>query len=249
MVTPVKVANLEKLLRESSYNPEKSAKLIQGFTVGFDLGYRGPANMKQKAPNLKFHIGNEKILWNKVMKEVQLKRFAGPYESIPFDNYIQSPIGLVPKDNGTKTRLVFHLSYPRNGNSVNSQTPKELCTVKYPNFEAAIQRCLEELDMLEDQENPQIFLGKSDMRSAFRNLCMKICQIRYLVMKAKSPIDNRWYYFVDKCLPFGTSISCALFQLFSDAIAHIVKFKAGRVPINYLDDYLLPYSKHYATAK
>ena len=31
------------------------------------------------------------------MKEVKAKRFAGPFKNIPFENYIQSPIGLVPK--------------------------------------------------------------------------------------------------------------------------------------------------------
>ena len=31
------------------------------------------------------------------MKEVQANRVASPYKSIPFDNFIQSPIGLVPK--------------------------------------------------------------------------------------------------------------------------------------------------------
>ena len=45
-------------------------------------------------------------------------------------------------------------------------------------------------------------------------------------------------YFVDKCLPFGASISCSHFQAVSDAIAHLVKFRTGKAIINYLDDYL-----------
>ena len=51
-------------------------------------------------------------------------------------------------------------------------------------------------------------------------------------------MDNEWYYFVDKCLPFGAAISCALFQAFSDAVAHLVKWKTGKKAINYLDDFL-----------
>ena len=51
-------------------------------------------------------------------------------------------------------------------------------------------------------------------------------------------MDDKWYYFIDKCLPFGASISCSIFQGFSDAIAHIMQFKTGRKPINYLDDFL-----------
>ena len=45
--------------------------------------------------------------------------------------------------------------------------------------------------------------------------------------------------FVDKCLPFGASISCTIFQRFSNALCHLVKFKSGRKSItNYLDDFL-----------
>ena len=99
-----------------------------------------------KAPNLKLTIGTKTDLWNKVMKEVQAKRYAGPFESIPFkDDYIQSPIGLVPKDNGKKTRLIFHLSYPRGtGTSVNARTPAEMSTVAYPSFNEAVKLCITE---------------------------------------------------------------------------------------------------------
>ena len=61
------------------------------------------------------------------MKEVELGRFAGPYDEPPFEHFVQSPIGLVPKDKGLKTRLIFHLSYPKDGESVNSGIPKEFC--------------------------------------------------------------------------------------------------------------------------
>ena len=56
-------------------------------------------------------------------------------------------------------------------------------------------------------------------------------------MKAKSPLDGKWYYFVDKCLPFGAAISCSIFQAFSDALAFIVWFKTKLHNINYLDDF------------
>ena len=72
--------------------------------------------MKVKSPNLKLNIGDEVDLWNKVMKEVKLGRYAGPFKEIPdefADDFIQSLIGLVPKDDGKDTRLIFHLSYPR----------------------------------------------------------------------------------------------------------------------------------------
>ena len=57
-------------------------------------------------------------------------------------------------------------------------------------------------------------------------------------MKAQHPVSKLWKYFIDKCLPFGSSISCAHFQLFSDALEHIVQEKLGLKVVNYLDDFL-----------
>ena len=59
-------------------------------------------------------------------------------------------------------------------------------------------------------------------------------------MKAQDPISGDWFYFVDKCLSFGSSISCAHFQRFSDSLCHLIEFKpkVQRTVTNYLDDFL-----------
>ena len=75
------------------------------------------------------------------------------------------------------------------------------------------------------------------MTAAFRHLAMKKKFWKFLVMKAQNPLDNQWYYFIDKCMPFGASISCSHFQRFSNAIAHIVKYYVKKENINYLDDF------------
>ena len=123
---PVNVAVYERLLRKARYNPEEIDFLVGGFTEGFPLGYAGDREVQQTAPNLKLECGSEEVLWEKMLKEVKLKRFAGPFEKIPFDNYIQSPVGLVPKGSTGDTRLIFHLSYPRGKatKSVNANNPK-----------------------------------------------------------------------------------------------------------------------------
>ena len=61
------------------------------------MGYTGPAKIRQYSQNLKLRVGSKIQLWNKIMKEVKLKWYAGPYDKPPFDNFIQSPVGLVPK--------------------------------------------------------------------------------------------------------------------------------------------------------
>ena len=85
---------LANLLRETAYDESKTKYLIDGFTNGFDIGYRGPTNRQDTSSNLPLRVGSKVELWNKVMKEVKLSRYAGPFESIPFDTYIQSLIGL-----------------------------------------------------------------------------------------------------------------------------------------------------------
>ena len=171
--------------------------------------------VQKTSQNLKLTCGSEIEPWNKVMKEVKLKHFVGPFENIPFEFYIQSPIGLVPKDGGKSTRLIFHLLYPRtDGTSVNANTLKDQCTVHYNELDDAIAQCLE--------EGKSCKMAKSDMSSAFRNLGMSRKFWPYLVLKARNPKDQKIYFFVNKYMPFGASISCAHFQKFSDAVAHIV---------------------------
>ena len=48
---------------------------------------------------------------------------------------------------------------------------------------------------------------------------------------------GKFISFVDKCLPFGASISCAIFQDFSDSVAAIFVHRTGQQTVNYLDDY------------
>lgn len=76
------------------------------------------------------------------------------------------------------------------------------------------------------------------MKSTFRNLPIRPVDRKWLVMKVMNPQDGKTYYFVDKCLPFGASISCSHFQRVSDSIQHIFKFRSKSDANNYLDDFL-----------
>ena len=85
-----------------------------------------------------------------------------------------------------------------------------------------------------------MYAGKTDLKSAFRILGLSPDCWKWLVMKAKDPITQEWWFFVNKCLLFGSSISCTLFQKFSDALCYLITTKAGpgKKIMNYLDDFL-----------
>ena len=129
-------------------------------------------------------------------------------------NTIQSLVGLIPKGEND-THLIFHSSYPRSKGvqSINSGTPKDKCTVNYKDVAQAIQLCI--------KEGHGCFTKIADMKSAFRNLPIGKQDWCLLVMKAKDPLDGKTYYFTDKYLPFGASISCSHFQQFSNCVEYI----------------------------
>ena len=238
IVTPVKIDSYKQLLLEAEYNETEVHFLIDGFTNGFSINYEGPRKRTDTAQNIPFSIGGKLEMWEHIMKEVKVGRYGGPFNEIPFKNYVQSPIGLVPKDGGLKTRLIFHLSHKfKNGNeSINFWTPTEKCKVKYFDLDDAVANALH----LKSQGAEQIYMAKTDLRAAYRGLPIRKQDWGLLVMKAENPKTGKVMYFFDKCLPFGASISCSHFQRFSNSLKHLVVFrtKIPRALTNYLDDFL-----------
>ena len=245
IVTPIDVGTLHRFLKETEYDIEETQFLVNGFSEGFDIGYEGPEVRQDKSENIPLQVGTKQELWDKIMKEVQLKRVAGPFDSVPFTNFIQSPVGLVPKA-GNKTRMIFHLSYDfkKSGNlSLNACTPKDKCSVKYKDLDYAIACSYKWVKAIRNTDGSvkrSICYSKTDVQSAFHLVPLKRSCWPWLVFKAVDPKSEKTKYFCDKCLPFGASISCSHFQRFSNAIKHILEAKMGRklCCCNYLDDYL-----------
>ena len=83
------------------------------------------------------------------------------------------------------------------------------------------------------------FFAKSDLSNAFRLVPEKIQQRKWLLLKARHPVTKDLCFFIDLCMPFGASISCAIFQAFSDALRHIMEWILKEQSLsNYLDDFL-----------
>ena len=241
IMTPINPDKLEQLLQETGYDKDKTAYLIDGFRNGFSLGYEGPQDRHDEVNNIPLKIRNRVMLWNKVMKEVKLGRYAGPFKRLPFKSYIQFPIGLVPKDKGKQTRLIFHLSFDfgeeHDKKSVNFFIPDNKCTVKYRDLDHAVRVSLKIMDNFGD--SCTIFYSKTDLMSTFRVVPLKVSQYWMLCMYAYHPVTNKKLYFCDKMLPFGAGSSCAIYQSFSNCLQHIVEHQIGQnwTCTNYLDDF------------
>ena len=244
IITPVKVDLLEKMLIESKYDAEETKFLVKGFREGFDICYEGPEQRKDYSDNIPFRsVGSSKELWQKLMKEVNLRRYAGPFQGVPFQFFAQSPIGLVPKAGSGKTRLIFHLSYhfAKSGQqSINAHTMKELCRVKYRDLDEAVRIGIKLLGSDKKKNGQRIYCSKTDLSAAFRLVPLAGNCWKWMVMKARDPDSGEWSFFFDKCLPFGHSISCAIFQRFSNALKHLLEYVTNTKDcvVNYLDDFL-----------
>jgi len=219
--TPINTQSLAIL--SQNYNKLEAEFLNSGFNNGFSLHYLGPRDGRE-AKNLKSAMENPDILEQKIKNEINEGRVAGPFKTKPFKNLIISPLGLVPKQQAGEFRLIHHLSFP-DGSSVNDYIDPSLTSVQYTNFDEAIKMI--------QKFGRGCHLFKIDLKSAFRLIPVAPKDFHLLGFS----FEGKYYF--DKALPFGSSISCAIFERFAKFLLFCVKSRlhSGAL-MQYLDDYL-----------
>lgn len=205
--------------------PDREA--AEFLSSGFRDGFRIPCSNSGAVSdlrNLSSVLAHPEIVSEKLGKEVQLGRMAGPFLSPPIVGLRVSPLGLVPKKEPNKFRLIHHLSYPV-GESVNDGIDTSLCRVMYTSFDSALAWVR--------RYGAGALMAKTDIEAAFRLLPVHPDSFRFLGCYW----GNR--YFIDRCLPMGCSISCSYFERFSTFLEWVVRREA-QVPsvLHYLDDFL-----------
>ena len=174
--------------------------------------------------NLKSIDQHEQAAIDLVLKEVELGRIAGPFPYKPLHNLRISPVGLIPKNDGS-WRLIHHLSYPY-GASFNDFIDTKYCSVNYTSFDTALN--------MFSRLGRGALASRLDIKSAFRLLPIHPSDFELLGYKICD------YYFADKCLPFGCSISCSLFEKFASFLEWELKRRSSSSNIaHYLDDFLV----------
>lgn len=221
IVTPVKADQLERLLQ--NYDTEITKFLVNGFTFGFKIPYYGPRNPRQSHYS-KPDTENIAILKQKIQKELDTNRVAGPFVDPPFPNLQISPFGLVPKKVPGEFRLIHNLSFPDN-KSINDGIPREFCSVQYQNIDNAVA--------LIKRFGKGCLLSKTDLENAFRIIPLSPADYELMGFV----INNQYFY--DRTLPQGLSHSCFLFEIFSTSLQWIAEQKL-KIPgcAHILDDFL-----------
>ena len=155
------------------------------------------------------------------MKEVNLGWMLGLFQVQPIFLLICSPISMVEK-NSTAMRHITHLSHLQ-GFSINSFIPPEDAETHYQSFDVAIQLVV--------SQGRGAYMTNEDFKSAFHNIPMRYQDLNLLGIKMQGQ------FFIDCALPFGASVSCAIFKDISTLIHWIAEKRAGQKFIHYLDDF------------
>ena len=220
--TPVDLSAFEKELQE--YPDRQTAEeLKNGFKNGFHINFEGPRKLVI-SKNLPSANKAPDIVRQKITKELEAGRVAGPFQTVPFTDFRVSPLGLVPKKQPGEYRLIHHLSYPE-GDSINDHIDPEFCSVQYTRFDQAV-KMIQKL-------GKGALLGKADIKNAFRLMIISPDDFPLLGFM----FDGQ--YFFDRCLPFGLSYSCALWEKFAHFLHYAVRESCtvGELE-HYLDDFL-----------
>ena len=135
-----------------------------------------------------------------------------------------SPIGLVPKREPGEYRWIHHLSYPP-GESLNDNIDPALCSIHYTKFDNPVK--------MVKKLGCGALLAKADIRSAFR--LIPLAEEDFPLVG----FSHGESYFFDRMLPFGASISCAIFEKFACALQWIVRTNCAYGELaHYLDDFI-----------
>ena len=192
--------NIMNLTAELKHHPDQqySASLLHDLQWGRNIGYTRP-RFARITPNLKSAHLHPEAISAALAKEVSNSHTAGPFLSPPIPNLQCSPLGVVPKKDGT-WRIIMDLSSP-NSSSINDFIPKDDYTLHYASFDETLT--------LVARYGQKTLMAKLDIKHIFR-LCpvrLENCELLGIHWQGKFYIDLR--------LPFDPA--------YSSVCAHNVK--------------------------
>ncbi|MCP4262038.1 MAG: hypothetical protein GY774_31735, partial [Planctomycetes bacterium] len=219
--SPLRLEMFEKWL--VNYNWFDRAQILYDIKFGVRIpsAKRSPlVYVLHNHPSVDDHL--EKVS-DLIDSRVRMGIIAGPFE-VPPPGIILSPLAAIPKKESGKVRLIHNLSFPY-GDSVNSHTPRDFCTVHYE----TLDDCLKIVSLL----GKNSLIAKADLADAYNCLLVSKLDFKFLGFSWKSK-----FYF-GKTLPMGAGISCQQFERLSTAVQWILRAELHIEHMSHiLDDFM-----------
>ena len=194
--------------------------IVRIISRGAKVGYIGPSRFLKSKNHSSANEAPE-ILTADVNKQLAAGRLVVMSSPLP-EEYICSPLGLVPKSNRGWGRI-HDLSFPRNI-SGNAFIPTDWGALEYTSFDEAVEALL--------RQGPGAVFLKEDLADAFRHVPVAISD-RWL-------LGFQWLdiFYMEAFLPFGLRTAPFLFDLFAKALHYILAYVLGwHIVLHYLDDF------------
>ena len=112
-----------------------------------------------------------------------MERYDSPFEAIPYQFYVQSPVGLAPKvGTGQGSSSICHMTSLTTNLSI--LYPMKYCSIHYNDLNHAVKMCL---NILKQHPNTNLWFGKMDILSAFHILPTSPKFWNFLILIAEDP--------------------------------------------------------------
>lgn len=224
-ITPLIAQKWAELLLAARYpSLEGAVTLVQCLRDGVSLGYDGQRSTGAIGGNLRTASQNPEAIDNDIAKQLALGRRRGPYETAPLPAFRANPLGVVFRRAGSKPRVIHHLSWPRDGDSVNASVREfDVRLDAFDRAVSALRTC-----------GRGAHMAKIDIEAAYR--CIPVRPEDWALQ------GMRWrgkYYF-DIVVQFGLASATAIFEWYSSAAEFIVRrLRSVRHLLHYVDDFFL----------
>ena len=210
--------------------------LLRGIQEGFRVGMERSITLHSSRRNHPSVRLRPSAVEDYLTLERKLGRFSPQVPAHLIQNCHVSPLGLVPKSQPGKWRLITDLSSPRH-HSINDGISPDLCSLQYCKVDDAIQLLV--------MHGANALMCKVDLQSAYRVVPIHPEDRPLLGVKWDGKV------FLDMALPFGLRSAPKIFSALADALAWIAYQHGVALQIHYLDDFFMvgpsdsPICKHY----
>lgn len=171
------------------------------------------------------------IIQQHIDTELQLERYSGPFSSSHLSsligNFRTAPLGVVPKPNSDKSRVIQDLSFPRNNPSFASVN-SEIDSDNFPCEWGTFAQCY----FLVAKAPPGTQVSVFDVDSAYRNIPIHPDDQRHFCVSWKGKV------YIDHCVAFGSASSAGLFGRVADCFVAIVMAFGAQQVLKWVDDFI-----------